>query len=115
MRLHVLLPASFAALITTLAAASPAAVRAANVAEIRVTAVAPGAVRVAGTIAGTNQLQVVLSAQFAAELAAGNFDTIVTIAPAYFTGAVVTASAQTSHAVIVGRGTMTIVDPSRPH
>jgi len=126
MRLQNAFPVSLLALLAALVAVGlPAAAQPVNVALIRVTAAGPDAVRVAGTIAGAHQLEAVLYVRFAPELpnvfltrrpivtdAGGNFDAIVAIAPAYYTGAIVTVDAQTSAAVTVGRGTMTIADPS---
>ena len=118
MRLQNAFPVSLLALLAALVAVGlPAAAQPVNVALIRVTAAGPDAVRVAGTIAGAHQLEAELPNVFLTRRpivtdAGGNFDAIVAIAPAYYTGAIVTVDAQTSAAVTVGRGTMTIADPS---
>jgi hypothetical protein len=84
----------------------------------------PDAVRVSGTIAGAPQLQAVLYATFAPELptvlvsrrplktdAGGHFDATISIAPAFFSGTIITVIVQTAAGALVGQSSITITDP----
>jgi hypothetical protein len=85
----------------------------------------PSAIHVSGVAPGAHQLMALLYANFAPDLptvflsrrplvtdAAGRFDAIVPIAPAYFPGTIITVIVQTSAAVLVARGSLIIADPS---
>lgn len=92
----------------------------------------PGAVRVSGTVAGLHEVQVALYASFAADVpvvllrkrlvtvnATGRFEATLSIAPAAFSGALITAIVQTPAGVAVDRGSYTITaaaapDPAHP-
>jgi hypothetical protein len=112
----------------TIAAGAPATSSAVDI----VATTDPGAVRVSGTAAGIGHVQVALYASFATDVpvvllrkslipvdAAGRFEATLPIAPATFTGAVITAIVQTPAGLAVGRGSYTITaaaatDPARP-
>ena len=81
----------------------------------------PDAVRVSGTVAGERHLQAVLYATFDPQVprvflsrqplstdADGHFDATIPIAPAFFTGTLITVIVQTATAVSVGGGSITM-------
>jgi hypothetical protein len=120
------LPVSLLALLGALALTGTIAAGAsAPGVPVHVVVADPGTIRVSGSQAGARQLQAVLYARFGPDLpgvflsrrplptdADGNFDATFPIAPAYFTGAIITVTVQTSAAVAIGRGSITIVDPT---
>lgn len=112
-----LMPIATLLLIGTMAAVPVATSSPVDVSAVSGTA----AVRISGTVAGTPQLQALLYAEFASELpivllnrkplvtdAAGHFDTTISIAPAYFNGAIITVIVQTTTGVFVGRGSVKV-------
>jgi hypothetical protein len=119
----ILLVALLAAVVPTGALASVAP---ATGIPVRVTVTGPEMIRLTGAAnGGMPALQAVLYAAFGPDLptvflrrqplttdAAGNFDATVSIAPAFFSGAIITVLVQTSAAVTVGRGSITIADPT---
>jgi hypothetical protein len=95
------------------------------VVPVRVMGAGPASVRFTGNVTGATHLQAVLYAAFGPDLpsvflrrqslstdADGNFDSTVSIAPATFSGEIVTVLVQTAAGVTVGRGSITIDDPA---
>lgn len=105
--------------ITAMAAGSPAL----SVTQV----VGKEAVHVTGFVPGARQLQAVLYAHFSKDLptvllsrrplatdANGNFSTTLPIASAYFRGATVTVVVQSSSAVPLAQGSVSIAAPNVP-
>ena len=122
MRFRNPLPLPFTALLGCVLAATIAAGAPALTSVIAVVATSdPGAVRVSGAVAGTRKVQVVLYASFAPDVPLvllrkrlitadtdGRFETTLSIAPASFSGAVITALVQTPAGLAIGRGQYTV-------
>ena len=102
-----------------------AVVPAATSSPVEVSAVSgASAVRISGTVVGTQQLQAVVYADFAPELpivllnrrplvtdAAGHFEATIPIAPAYFNGTIISVIVQTTTGVFIGRGSLRVARP----
>jgi hypothetical protein len=120
MRLRSLYPISLVAALAVFVPFGTIAAGPATNATITVSAAKrPDAVRVSGTVAGAHQLQAVLYATFDPEIPRvflsrqplatdtdGHFDAVISIAPAFFTGTVITVIVQTATAVSVGLGSL---------
>ena len=121
--------ASPISLIALLGALLPTAVLAdvpsANPLPIVVSVAGPAAVHVAGTVAANAKLRAVLYASPAADIPnvllsrrsltadpGGHFDAILPTAPAYVNGTVITVIVETAAGAFVGRGSITIIDPT---
>jgi hypothetical protein len=126
MRFSPVVPVS---LIAMLGALVPTGIRAdvppVNPSSIAVWGAGPAAVHVAGTVAANAQLRAILYASRPPDLpnvllsrrslktdAGGHFDAILPTAPAYAYGTTITVIVQTAAGEIVGRGSVTIGDPS---
>jgi hypothetical protein len=82
------------------------------------------AIRISGTVPGAHRLSAVLYADFSADTpdvllsrtplpvdGNGHFNAIISVAPAYFDGAVVTVIVKNEASIAVAHGSMTIVVP----
>jgi hypothetical protein len=112
---------AFAA-VTATTPVSASAPTGAAVVPVSVSAVTgAAAVLVSGVAPGASQLQALLYATFSPDVptvllsrrslvtdADGHFAATIPVAPAYFSGAVITVIVQTSAGVIVGRGSITL-------
>jgi hypothetical protein len=91
------------------------------------TAIGPRAIHVAGTVGGAQRLRAVLYATFSPDLpivlltqrtlttdARGHFDATIPIAPAYYSGTIISVIVQSSSGSFIGQGSVTIPTPSFP-